>query len=78
MFTQRAGVLQQQPGVHTVPVKLMEAGQDAQTLVVVEGLQADSTEVRLCALRRVAPGLGLPVRSGLQGRQPLQDILLRQ
>ena len=47
-------------------------------LVVVEGLQADGTEVVLCGLVWLTPGLGLAVRPGLQGRQPLQDVLLRK
>lgn len=31
-LAQRTGLLKQQPGVHTVPVELVQAGQHSQTL----------------------------------------------
>lgn len=77
-FAQRTGVMQQQPGVHTISVVLMETRQHPQTLVVVEWLQTDGTVVCFPRLGRVTPWLGLTICFGLQGRHSLQDILFRK
>lgn len=47
-------------------------------LVVVEGLQADGTVVRLHGLGRVTPQFGLTIHFGLEGRQSLEDVLFRK